>query len=88
VAVHRRGYVLLTEDEFTRVAVPWIGAASALGGAADHCARCLVGAILRATSTNALNAGDTWDRLGKYRKNPGTAAAYGSSTFARRRCHR
>jgi len=29
----------------------------------------------RATSTNARKAGDTCDRLGKYRKNPGTAAA-------------
>ncbi len=40
-------------------------------------------AISRATSTNALSAGDTWARLGKYRKNPGTAAAYCSRTTRR-----
>ncbi len=40
-------------------------------------------ATSRATFTNALSAGDTWARLGKYRNNPGTAAAYCSSTRCR-----
>ena len=44
-------------------------------------ARRFGGAIIsRATSTNARSAGDTCARLGKYRKKPGTLAAYGSST--------
>ncbi len=51
---------------------------------ADQLARRFGGrAISRATSTNALSAGDTWARLGKYRKNPGTTAAYCSRTRRR-----
>jgi hypothetical protein len=39
-----------------------------LGVGAAQLARCFWPAISRATSTNALSAGDTWVRLGKYRK--------------------
>ena len=46
-----------------------------VGVAAQLFGRLACGVNSRATSTNARSAGDTWARLGKYRKNPGTAAA-------------
>lgn len=55
-----------------------------VGVAAQLFGRFACGANSRATSTNARSAGDTCARLGKYRKNPGTAAAYGSRTRRKR----